>query len=385
MREGVSVAMGHNEGHSKGRDLDEAGAGPLDRRAFLRGGAKLLGGAALLGVAGPGLLEACSKSKSTSSTAKALGTLNFNLPWVPDVESGGEFLAKDKGYYTAQGFSGVNLIPAGPTATPQETVVLTGKALVAVTSLDSTAAAIQKGAGLKVIGTEYQKNPFCIMSAASSPLNTPQDMVGKKIGVQSVNDAVWAAFLKANNLDASKVNKVVVGFDPTPLSQGSVDGWFSFITNEPIALGLKGFQTHTFLLADYNYPEIGNVFITTADALKNNRAAVKACMTAEVIAWRECIAQPNNPAMATLKDFPTAQTLPAAQQQSVAQNKLIAEGDALTNGLFYIAPATQSQNVSTLALGGTTVTTSQLFDLTLMDEIYAAHSDLKSVPAQGTI
>jgi hypothetical protein len=108
-------------------------------------------------------------------------------------------------------------------------------------------------------------------------------------------------------------------------------------------------------------------------------------MTAEVIAWRECIAQPNNPAMATLKDFPTAQTLPAAQQQSVAQNKLIAEGDALTNGLFYIAPATQSQNVSTLALGGTTVTTSQLFDLTLMDEIYAAHSDLKSVPAQGTI
>ena len=61
-------------------------------------------------------------------------------------------------------------------------------------------------------------------------------------------------------------------------------------------------------------------------------------MTAEIITWRECIANPNNPAQATLKDFPTAQTLPAAQQQSVAQNKLIAEGDALTNGLFYITP-----------------------------------------------
>jgi ABC-type nitrate/sulfonate/bicarbonate transport system substrate-binding protein len=372
------VTMGHNGG----RGTDAAGA--LDRRAFLRGGAKLLGGAALIGVAGPGLLEACSKSKSASKAA-SLGTLNFNLPWVPDVESGGEFLAKDKGFYTAQGFSGVNLIPAGPTATPQETVVLTGKALVAVTSLDSTAAAIQKGATLKVIGTEYQKNPFCIMSAASKPLNTPQDMVGKKIGVQSVNDAVWAAFLKANNLDSSQISKVVVGFDPTPLSQGSVDGWFSFITNEPIALGLKGFQTHTFLLADYNYPEIGNVFITTADSLKSNRAAVKACMTAEVITWRECIAQPNEPATVTLKDFPTAQSMAAAQQQSVAQNKLIAEGDALTNGLFYIAPATQSQNIKTLALGGTTITTSQLFDMTLMDEIYAAHSDLKSVPPQGTI
>ncbi len=150
-------------------------------------------------------------------------------------------------------------------------------------------------------------------------------------------------------------------------------------------MGLSGFKTHTFLLADYNYPEIGNVYIATTDSLKKNRAAVKACMTAEVITWRDCIANPNDPAMATLKDFPTAQTLPAAQQQSVAQNKLIAEGDALTNGLFYVTPATQSQNISTLALGGTTVTTTQLFDMTVMDEMYSAHSDLKSVPAQGTI
>ncbi len=374
---------------TKGQGSNQDGDG-VDRRTFLRGGAKLLGGAALLGVAGPAFLEACAKSKSSTSTATSaaaakLGTLNFNLPWVPDVESGAEFLAKDKGYYTQQGFTSVNLIPAGPTATPQETVVLTGKALVAVTSLDSTAAAIQKGAALKVIGTEYQKNPFCIMSQASKPLNTPQDMVGKKIGVQSVNDAVWAAFLKANNLQLSQVNKVVVSFDPTPLAQGQVDGWFSFITNEPIALGLTGVPTKTFLLADYNYPEVGNVFIATTDSLKNNRAAVKACMTAEIISWRECVANPDEPAQATLKDFPTAQKLPAAQQQSVAQNKLIATGDALTHGLFYITPATQSQNIGTLALGGTTVTTSQLFDMSLLDEIYAARADLKSVPAQGTI
>jgi ABC-type nitrate/sulfonate/bicarbonate transport system substrate-binding protein len=363
-----------------------ADTGGIDRRSFLLGGAKLLGGAAVLGVAGPGLLEACSSSKSTKATGTtSLGTLNFNLPWVPDVESGGEFLAKDRGTYAAQGFTGVNLIPAGPTATPQETVVLTGKALVGVTSLDSSAAAIQKGAGLKVIGTQYQKNPFCIMSQASNPLNTPKDMVGKKVGVQSVNDAVWAAFLKANNIDPASVTKVVVSFDPTPLAQGQVDGWFSFITNEPIALGLKGVQTHTFLLADNNYPEVGNVYIATADALKNNRAAVKACMTAEIITWRDCIMNPNDPAMATVKDFPTAQTLPAAQGQSVAQNKLIAEGDALTNGLFYMTPATQAENVKTLALGGTTVTPSQLFDMSVLDEIYAARGDLKSVPPQGTI
>jgi ABC-type nitrate/sulfonate/bicarbonate transport system substrate-binding protein len=376
---------------------------PVDRRSFLRNGGRLLGGAALLGVAGSALLEACSSSgtKTTSTTAGGsattaggaaptvapgtYGALNFNLPWVPDVESGGEFVAKAKGYYTQQGFSSVNLIPAGPNATAQETVVDTGKALIAVTSLDSCAAAIQKGFTLKVIGTEYQKNPFCIMSLASKPVNTPQDMIGKKIGVQSVNDAVWAAFLKANNITASQVKKVVVSFDPTPLSQGQVDGWFSFITNEPIVLGLQGVQTHTFLLADYNYAEVGYVFIATTDSLTNARAKVKACMTAEIIAWNECIANPNTPAQETIKDYGQGLTLAGEQQQSVAQNKLMAIGDALTNGLFYITPATQAANIKTLALGATTITAGQLFDMSILDEIYQARPDLKTVPAQGTI
>lgn len=368
---------------TRGRDVAR-GAG-IDRRAFLRGGAKLLGGAALAGVVGPGLLEACGSSSKTPAAATNLGTLNFNLPWVPDVESGGEFIAKDMGYYTAEGFAGVNLIPAGPTATPQETVVLTGKALIAVSSLDSTAAAIQKGAGLKVIGTEYQKNPFAIMSLASKPLSTPQDMVGKKIGVQSVNDAVWAAFLKANNIQMSQLTTVVESFDPTPLAQGQVDGWFSFITNEPIELALEGVMTHTFLLADYNYPEIGNVFITTTDSLQSDRDKVKACMTAEIKAWRLCISDPNLAATTTIHDFPSAGKLQAEQEQAVAQNKIMATGDALTHGLFYVTPATQAANCSTLALGGTTVTPAEVFDMSVLDEIYAAQPSLKAVPAQGTI
>ena len=45
-------------------------------------------------------------------------------------------------------------------------------------------------------------------------------MIGKKIGVQATNEAVWNAFLKANNIDPSKINKVPVQFDPQPLVDG---------------------------------------------------------------------------------------------------------------------------------------------------------------------
>ncbi len=59
------------------------------------------------------------------------------------------------------------------------------------------------------------------------------EFFGKKIGVQAANEPIWKTFLKANNLDASKITKVPVQFDPTPLAQKQVDGWLSYVTNEP--------------------------------------------------------------------------------------------------------------------------------------------------------
>ena len=83
----------------------------------------------------------------------------------------------------------------------QDAVVAAGKAFVGISSPDITAAAILQGADLIIVGAQYQKNPFCIMSLATKPIHTPQDMIGKKIGVQSTNESVWKAFLKANNID----------------------------------------------------------------------------------------------------------------------------------------------------------------------------------------
>lgn len=366
----------------------------VDRRAFLRLGAKTVGGAAALGIAGPGLLSACGSSSKTSAStttpsgasgsvaAGALGTLQFMASWVPDVETGGEYIALQKNYWEQRGFASATVIPGGPNATPQETMVQTGKAFIAVSSLDATAAAIQKGFNIVCIGAQYQKNPFAIMSPATKPLHTPQDMIGKKIGVQSDNDAVWAAFLKANNISASQVNKVPVSFDPTPLTQGTVDGWFSFITNEPIELQLKGFNTVTFLLADYNYPEVGNGYIVTTDALKNDRAKVKAAMIGDILGWKDAL---TNPSLAASLSVAKGQGLTQQQEllQAYAQSKLIATGDALTNGMFYVTPSAQASNIKTLALGGTTVTASQLFDMSVLDEIYSDAS-LKSVPTPVT-
>ena len=213
----------------------------LDRRSFLRRGAAGGIGVALLGTGGmSAILAACGSSSKPSSSGPTttvggvtdLGELTFQLSWIKNVEFAGEYIADTNGYYKGAGFSKVTLLSGGP-GVAQDSIVAAGKALVCISAPDITSSAIKNGAPLVTIGAQYQKNPFAIMSLANKPIKTPQDMIGKKIGVQATNEAVWNAFLKANNIDPGSITKVPVQFDPTPLTTGEVDGWFSFITNEP--------------------------------------------------------------------------------------------------------------------------------------------------------
>lgn len=183
-------------------------------RTFLRRG--LQGGAllALTGASG-GLLAACGGSSSSStattvaggtatsaSTAKKLGLFTFQFNWINDVSWSSSYLAKEMSVYQAQGFDqGANFLYGGPNVAV-EPVIVAGKANMGFCNSETFAAAVRQGAPLKAIGAYLQINPFCITSLADHPINTPQDMIGKKIGVQALNYSLWAALLKINNIDA---------------------------------------------------------------------------------------------------------------------------------------------------------------------------------------
>lgn len=350
-------------------------------------------GAAGAGLAGAGglsaLLSACGGggSKASSSTTTApkaapnYGTLDMQLSWIRNDEFSGEYLADTKGYYTQLGFSGVNLIPGGPNIT-QDTVVATGKAFVGISSPDITAAAILQGADLIIVGAQYQKNPFAVMSLASSPIKTPQDMYGKKIGIQSTNQAVWNAFIKANNLDTSKITQVPVQFDPTPLTTHTVDGWFSFVTNEPNLLKVKGFETVTFLLNDYNYPLVSETYMVRRSSVTSDRDKIKAFLKAEIMGWHDSLADPSaGPHLAVTK-YGSSLGLDESEQtlESKSQNKLILTTDSASNGIFTITPESIQNNIKTLAGAGVVITAEKLFDMSVLQEVYQESPQLKVSP-----
>jgi ABC-type nitrate/sulfonate/bicarbonate transport system substrate-binding protein len=353
----------------------------FDRRHFLNRGVALGAGVAALSVGGSTLLTACGSSSSkaaSSSGSKDFGTLVFQLSWIKNVEFAGSYFADKNGYYKKGGFSGVTLLSGGPSVS-QDAVVASGKALVAMSTPDITAGAILKGAESVVLGAMYQKNPFCVMSLAKSPINNPKEMIGKKIGVQAINQGVFNAFLQANNLKASQMNVVPVQFDPTPLANGQVDGWFSFVTNEPNLLKEKGIDTVTFLLNDYNYPLVSQVYVALKKSVDEKRDALKAFLKADITGWHDTLKDPAGGAALAASTYGKGLGLTVDEQtlESEAQNKLILTDRTKTDGIATLTSEMIDENIHTLGLGGIKITAKQLFDTSLLDEVYKDNSDLK--------
>ena len=322
------------------------------------------------------VLTGCAPAAEKSD----FGDLDIQLSWIKNSEFAGQFFAVENGYYTDAGFTSVNLV-AGPAATEAE--VLSGNALVGIANPISTAPIIlNEGAPLKIIGTTYQKNPFTILSLKDGAnIETIQDLIGKRIGVQAgPNETLFDALLKANGIDASEVTKVPVQYDPAPLVNGEVDGFLAYVTNESFVVADQGYEVTNLLFADNGLPFVTESFVVTQDSIDNNRAALKAFLKATILGWKDAIADPDAGADLALNNFGKDLGLNAKKEyyQSKTQNEILVQTDeTAANGLFTISEAMIAQNLATLEAAGYSITAEQLFDLTLLAEVYAENPDLK--------
>ncbi|WP_431971289.1 ABC transporter substrate-binding protein [Nocardia sp. bgisy134] len=351
----------------------------LNRRSFLRYSA--LTGAAL---GGAGALAACGDDAGSSSGGSTpdgsrYGTVAIQLSWIKNIEFAGEYFADSRGYFREAGFGSVNLVAGGAASTSVEAGLDTGKVWLGLSAPQTTAPAILEGLPAKIVATTYQKNPFAIVSSAAKPINSPQDMKGRKIGVQDTNQLIFNALLTANGMKPSDVTIVPAQFDPTPLANGEVDGWVSYVTNEPITLAAKGFQNTHFLFADFDLPLVAETLTVTQSTIDNEREKLKAFLAAEIRGWKDAVAAPAESARLAVEIYGKDQKLDLAEQtkEAIAQNDLVVSADTKVNGLLTMTDALIEQNIAALRTAQIDIKADQLFDLSVLKEVYAENPGLK--------
>ncbi|MEV8274288.1 ABC transporter substrate-binding protein [Microbacterium sp. NPDC077184] len=342
--------------------------------------------AALAGIAVSALaLSACASGSGdttapagdSSDAAEGYGDLTLQLSWILNEEFAGEYFADTNGYFEEAGFSSVNLVP-GPSTGVAE--LLGGTADIALSDSVSIGSAVaSEGAPLKIIGATFQANPFTILSLADGgDIATPEDLIGKRIGVQDSNTSLFNALLAANDIDPSELTVVPVQYDPAPLVNGEVDGFVSYITNEAITVAMMGLETTNLPFAQNGLPFVAETFTVNDEQIASNREMLKAFLVAELRGWTDALADPQGGADLALEVYGTDLDLDPEKTLagSLAQNELVVSEETEANGLFTISEELQALTIESLAGAGIELEAADLFDLSLLAEVYEENPDL---------
>jgi ABC-type nitrate/sulfonate/bicarbonate transport system substrate-binding protein len=303
-----------------------------------------------------------------SRAAFADTPVGFQLSWLPSVQFGGSYIAKDKGFWSSEGLD-VSLASGGPNA-PVEPPVVSGQALMGISAADYTAAAVAEGAPFKIIAVAMQKNPFAIASLAKNPVKTPKDLEGKKIGMATANTPVLQALCTINDVDIAKITVVPTQYDAAPLVNGEVDCLLCWLTDLPIAMTVKGIDNVTMLLADFGYNVHSQTYIVLEESLASKRDEVVKLLRGEIKGWDAYKANTDAAAELTMAMFPDAGLdLETQKIQAREQLKLMFSPLTDEHGFGWFTDDTVEANVKTLALLGKTVTPA-LWDRSVLEEIY---------------
>jgi NitT/TauT family transport system substrate-binding protein len=263
----------------------------FSRRTLLKTGAGLAGALAM-----PAIL---SRPVFAQAGTK---TINMQLGWLGGGNQLGEVAAKHLGYFEEQKLE-LAIQPGGPSIDGVAIVASGRYEIGQVSSSPSLMLAASQGIPIRSFAVSAQQHPYAFFSLPANPIRTPQDMVGKKIGIQATGKILLAALLKKHNIPEADVEVVVIGADMVPLLSGQVHAVTGWMTNTT-ALSVLGPDVIAMKLWDQGVQLYANPYYTTADMLAKDPDSVAGFLKAAGKGWEYAKANPEAAVDLLLKDFP---------------------------------------------------------------------------------
>ena len=157
------------------------------------------------------------------STAFAGDKVTIQLKWVTQAQFAGYYVAKDKGFYDAEGLD-VTIKPGGPDIAPAQ-VLAGGGADVMVDWMPSALAAREKGLPLVNIAHPFKSSGMMLTCRKDMGVNSTDDLKGKTLGVWFYGNEYpflsWMSRLGlATDGSANGVTVLKQGWGVEPLTEG---------------------------------------------------------------------------------------------------------------------------------------------------------------------
>jgi NitT/TauT family transport system substrate-binding protein len=245
---------------------------------------------------------AAAASVALGSHARAGNPVNMQLGWITGGNQIGEVAAKRLGYFAEEKID-FAIQPGGPNI-DGVAIVASGRYEVGqVSSSPSLMLAASQGLPVICFAVGAQQHPYAFFSLPRAPIKTPQDMIGRKIGVQATGQVLLTALLRKNGIPEDKVQKVIIGSDMTPLVTGQVDAITGWRTNTT-ALKILGPDYVAMPLWDQGVKLYALPYYTTADFLKSSPDVLAGFLRAAGRGWAYVKENPEKAVDLLVQEYP---------------------------------------------------------------------------------
>lgn len=181
-------------------------------------------------------LAACSApadSGGGDEDFEPLTEISLQLQWLPQAQFAGYYVALDQGYFEAEGFDDVTIVPSGGDIVPQ-TALIDGDVDFAIAWVPKVLGDLEAtGAELTNIAQVFQKSGTLQVSWADSGIESVADFEGKRIGSWGFGNE-WEIFaaMAEEGLDSTTVSITTQDFSMNALLDGDVDAAQAMTYNE---------------------------------------------------------------------------------------------------------------------------------------------------------
>jgi NitT/TauT family transport system substrate-binding protein len=241
--------------------------------------------------------------------AQATGTpaeVNVRFTWKLKGEYAPLFVAQDKGYYSAAGLTvRLNEGSGAKTALRQ---LAAGQEQVVWGPVVNAAQAVAAGVPVKVIAIYQPKVPIGLIAHPDTPLRTPKDLEGKKLGY-SIGETVadlMDPFFRLHKVDKSKVQLIQMdgGARVTQFMARRIDTISVFTNNDLPELEKKaGVKFNLLRFADFGLSVPGAGFMTSEQQLKERPDVLRRLIQATNRGFEDARKNPEEAAAIMLKAF----------------------------------------------------------------------------------
>lgn len=249
-------------------------------------------------------LTACGTPTSVAPTPPPTIPVSIQLSWVHEYSSSPFYAAQKNDRFAAQGIA-ATLLEGG--FRDNQVIdgldsVLTGEASFGVTSASRVLQARAEGKPVVAVAALFQRSPLAFLSVASSSIQRPQDLIGKRVAVAEDGAKIaYFALLSTQGIDPASIIAIPrEGFGVEPLTSGKVDALVAWRINEGVMLSEAGLEPSIMMFSDYGVETYDLVLFTTEQQIAQQPELVQRVVTAVIQGTQDVLDNPQQAVQYTL-------------------------------------------------------------------------------------